>query len=200
MDWLISIYNQDMEPAIFLDRDGVIIENRPNYVRHWSDVVFYPQALAALEKYAGLSCKFIIITNQSAVGRGIISLEHTWHIQRQLEAHIRQAGGRVDASYMCPHAPDDECNCRKPKPGLLLQAAEELAIDLSRSVIIGDSLGDVQAGAEAGLQHRILLQTGRGKSHRQLAEVAGLEFKVFPALMEALDWLAPYYGGSGYNS
>lgn len=195
MDWLISIYNQDMEPAIFLDRDGVIIENQPNYVRHWSDVVFFPQALAALEKYAGLPCKFIIITNQSAVGRGIISLEKSWHIQYQLEAHIRQAGGRVDASYMCPHAPDDGCDCRKPAPGLLLQAAEELAIDLSRSAIIGDSLGDVQAGAAAGMLHRILLETGRGISQRELPEAEGVAFDVFPDLMGALDWLAPIYKG-----
>lgn len=183
-----------MEPAIFLDRDGVLIENRPNYVRRWVDVAFYPQAQSAMKQYADLPCKFIIITNQSAIGRGIISLEQAWHIQRRLETYIRRTGGRVDASYLCPHAPDDGCSCRKPAPGLLLQAAAELAIDLSRSAIIGDSLGDIQAGVAVGLPHRILLQTGRGESQRQLPEAADLDFLVFPALMEALGWLAPFYG------
>ena len=155
-------------PALFLDRDGVIIENRPNYVRSWEEVTFYPSALIALRSAAALPHRIVIITNQSAVGQGIISLDKAQELNRRIVQVIQSTGGRIDAVYMCPHAPEDHCDCRKPKPGLLLQAAKDLAIDLARSVIIGDAQSDLLAGQAAGIQDLILVKTGRGLQQARL--------------------------------
>ena len=152
-----------MFSAIFLDRDGVLIENRSDYVRDWSDVKIYPEAISALSLSAIKNYKIVIVTNQSAVGRGIISLETANSINSQLVNLIHQHGGQVDGVYMCPHKPDDACFCRKPKPGLLFQAAKELSLDIQSSWMIGDAWSDVQAGQSAGVRQAILLKTGRGK-------------------------------------
>ena len=152
-----------MHPAIFLDRDGVLIENRTDYVRDWLQVKIFPDAIRALSHSALKNYKIVIVTNQSAVGRGFISLETANEINGRLIDLIHHYGGQMDAVYMCPHKPDDACNCRKPKPGLLLQAAKELSLDLRRSWMIGDAWSDVQAGQMAGVRQAILLKTGRGR-------------------------------------
>jgi D-glycero-D-manno-heptose 1,7-bisphosphate phosphatase len=180
-----------MLPAIFLDRDGVIIENHPNYVRSWDEVVIYPQALDALVKLNSSPYKIIIVTNQSAVGRGIIPLETAWDINRRLVEVIQKAGGRVDGVFMCPHAPDEGCDCRKPKPGLFFQAARDLSIDLQRSVMIGDALSDLLAGQAAGIPRTALVLTGRGTEQTEFPLPPGLEpYQVFENLAEALEDLA----------
>jgi D-glycero-D-manno-heptose 1,7-bisphosphate phosphatase len=179
------------QPAIFLDRDGVIIENRRDYVRSWADVEVFPQALEALATLSRSSYCVVMITNQSAVGRGHISAETAAAINDRLLAVIRAAGGRVDAVYMCPHDPAAGCSCRKPRPGLLLRAAEDLRLDLSRSLMIGDALTDIQAGQAAGVARAILLRTGRGRDQERLPEAASLApFAVYDDLLEALDFLS----------
>lgn len=151
-----------MFPAILLDRDGVLIENRSDYVRNWSQVKILPEAIRALTLSEIKNYKIVIVTNQSAVGRGLISLETANEINSRLVDLIHHHGGQVDGVFMCPHKPDDDCFCRKPKPGLLLQAAEELRLDLTRSWMIGDAWSDVLAGQTAGVRQSILLKTGRG--------------------------------------
>jgi histidinol-phosphate phosphatase family protein len=151
-----------MQPAIFIDRDGVIVENRPDYIRNWDDVLIYPQALQALYHINHSPYKIVIVTNQSAIGRGIISMNRAEAINRRLMEEVISHGGRIDRIYMCPHSPQDGCSCRKPAPGLLIQAAEELLIDLPRSVMIGDAWSDLIAGQAAGVQKLILVKTGRG--------------------------------------
>ncbi len=173
-------------PALFLDRDGVIIENCSNYVRSWADVDIFPQAVAALAAVRDCPYRIVLVTNQSAVGRGLISRATAEAINDRLLAHVRAAGGRIDAVYMCPHGPDDGCDCRKPLPGLLLRAAEELDIDLSRSVMIGDALSDVMAGQAAGAR-AVLLRTGRGGDQELLPGAADLPpFLVHDTLADAL--------------
>ena len=151
-----------MHPAIFLDRDGVLIENRSNYVRDWSQVKIIPEAIHALSLAQARNYKIVIVTNQSAIGRGLVRPEKADEINRRLVNLIQHHGGQVDGVYVCPHKPDDDCICRKPKPGLLLQAASELSLDLQRSCMIGDAWSDVQAGQRAGVLHKIILKTGRG--------------------------------------
>jgi len=181
-----------MQPAIFLDRDGVIIENRPQYVRSWDDVVIYEQSISALAKINSCPFKVVIITNQSAVSRGIIQLSTAEEINQRLVESIQKAGGRIDGVFMCPHAPEDACECRKPKPGLLYEAAQALCIDLSRSILIGDALSDLQAGQAAGVQTRILVKTGRGVEQYHLAREIQMEpFQVFETLAEALAGIVP---------
>jgi len=159
-------------PAVFLDRDGVLIEYRENYIRQWSDVVFYSNALKALAALRDMPCRLIIITNQSAVGRGLITIKDAIDINDRIVSMVEQAGGRLDAVYMCPHKPEDNCTCRKPKPGMIFQAAEKYIVDLKHSVIIGDSLSDLEAGRAAGIQHRYLVRTGRGT--REGASISGV--------------------------
>src|SRR5690606_7284956 len=98
-------YNGVMLPAIFLDRDGVLIENRPDYVREWSQVNPFPDAIRALSRVAMKNYKVVIVTNQSAVGRGLITLDAAQTINRLLIDLICQQGGQVDGVYMCPHEP-----------------------------------------------------------------------------------------------
>ncbi len=177
-------------PAIFLDRDGVIIENRDQYVRSWADVEIFPQAVEALAGIRNSDYCIVLVTNQSAVGRGIITRETADAINHDLVAVIHEAGGRVDAVYMCPHAPDEGCSCRKPLPGLLLRAAEELDLNLGSSVMIGDALTDIQAGQAAGVGRSILVRTGRGRKQEALhPESEPAAFPVFDTLQEALDSL-----------
>jgi D-glycero-D-manno-heptose 1,7-bisphosphate phosphatase len=174
-------------PAIFLDRDGVIIENCPDHVRTWADVKLLPGALDALATVGGSPYRIVVVTNQSVIGRGYATHETAAAISDRLLALIRDAGGRVDGVYVCPHAPDDGCDCRKPLPGLLLRAADELDIDLARSVMIGDALTDVRAGQAAGVARAALLRTGRGRQQEQLPAAAGLPpFAVYDTLADAL--------------
>jgi len=177
-----------MRPAIFLDRDGVIIENRTAYIRSWDDVHIFPQALNALARLQSSPYKIVIVTNQSVVGRGLISLQAAWEINRQLIAVIERAGGRIDQVYLCPHIPEDECTCRKPKPGLILQAARELSLDLSHSILIGDTLSDLQAGRLAGVKQVALVRTGLGATLAQ--STPGAEPRDYPAYDTLADALA----------
>jgi D-glycero-D-manno-heptose 1,7-bisphosphate phosphatase len=175
-------------PAIFLDRDGVIIENRDNYVRSWSDVSIYPQALPALARIYPKPYKVVLITNQSAIGRGLISLETAQSINRQLLDKITQAGGRIDGVFMCPHAPEAACACRKPQPGLILQAAEALSLDLSASILIGDAFSDLLAGRRAGVKTVALVRTGLGKQQASLPVPAGIgDYFIYNTLADALE-------------
>ncbi|MCP5096004.1 MAG: HAD family hydrolase [Chloroflexi bacterium] len=159
-----------MYPALFLDRDGVIIENRANYVRSWSDVEFFPQALTALAQICQSPYKIIMVTNQSAVGRGIISYETALDINNRVVDVIEAENGRIDAAYICPDAPGSSSLCRKPQPGMLLQAAQEHNIDLKQSIMVGDALTDVQAGKNAGVKYSVMVLTGRGRAQVNLPE------------------------------
>jgi D-glycero-D-manno-heptose 1,7-bisphosphate phosphatase len=152
-----------------MDRDGVIIENRADYVKSIDEVHFIPGVFAALAGAARLPCRLVIVTNQSVIGRGLIDPETAGRINEFVVQRLAAAGGRVDGVFVCPHRPDAGCDCRKPAPGLLRQAAEALAIDLAASVMIGDAVSDVLAGHSAGAR-AILVRTGRGQG--QVAEMA----------------------------
>jgi D-glycero-D-manno-heptose 1,7-bisphosphate phosphatase len=179
-------------PAIFLDRDGVLIENVDGYVRSWPDVRPYPSALAALKHAAQLPHHFLIVTNQSVVGRGLISLAEAEAINAHLVEVIRAGGGRIDGVFMCPHAPADDCPCRKPRPGLILQAQAEFDLDLAGSLLVGDALEDIQAAQAAGVGRAALVRTGRGSVHE--AEVAGLALQGVSILADLSEALAHLLG------
>ncbi len=165
-----------MVAAIFLDRDGVIIENRDAYVRSWADVEFLPGSFEALARLSASLYKIIVVTNQSAVGRNIISIQTAEDINRRVIAEIEKHGGRIDGVFMCPHAPDAGCTCRKPQPGLLLQAAAALGIDLSTSIMVGDAVSDLAAGQSAGIRRNFLVRTGRGAAQALRPEIARLQY------------------------
>lgn len=169
-----TCHMQPLHPALFLDRDGVIIENCPDYVRRWEDVHFFPQALGALARIRHSPYKIIVVTNQSPIGRGILPLDTAVALNEQIMDVVRQHNGRIDASYICPDAPGQETGCRKPLPGMLLQAARDHALDLSQSIMIGDALTDIQAGRVAGVRVAALVLTGRGQTQAAKPEAQAL--------------------------
>lgn len=184
-----------MFPAIFLDRDGVLIENRTNYVRDWSDVQIFPESIQALSNPKLRNYKIVIVTNQSGIGRGIIPIKTAIRINNRLVNLIRDQSGRLDGAYLCPHSPDAECNCRKPKPGLLLQAANELSLNLERSWMIGDAWSDLQAGQAAGVQGTIIVKTGRGEAQLSTPLPNGVtDFQVCDDLSHALETILEHDG------
>jgi len=147
--------------AIFLDRDGVICENRADHVKAWDEFRFLPGVLSGLADVARAGFVTVVVTNQAIINRSVVPAEAVHDIHRRMLDSVRRAGGRIDRVMVCPHRPDERCTCRKPQPGLLLQAAAEMHIDLSRSYMIGDATSDIQAGLAAGCAC-FMVMTGRG--------------------------------------
>jgi D-glycero-D-manno-heptose 1,7-bisphosphate phosphatase len=145
--------------ALLLDRDGVINRERPDYVKNWGEFEPLPGALAALSALASFDGKIVVITNQSAIGRGLVERAIVDEIHHKLLELVVSNGGRIDAFFVCPHHPDEHCGCRKPKPGLLLQAADMFDLNLPDCVFIGDSISDFLAAQAVGCSS-ILVQTG----------------------------------------
>ncbi len=150
-----------MTVAVFLDRDGVINENRADHVIHPDDVRLVPGALGALALFARVGLPCYVVTNQAIVGRGVLSQPALDSIHHSISEAVRRAGGAIAGFYYCPHTPEQQCACRKPLPGLLQQAADDHDLDLTRCYLIGDALSDVQAAQAAGCTP-ILVRTGRG--------------------------------------
>ena len=147
-------------PAIFIDRDGVINLLRPSdYVLDWSQFVFVPGIREALKQLASLGLPMIVISNQAAVGKGLMDTAGLEEITSKMYQELAHDGTFLTAAYYCPHRPDENCPCRKPKPALLQAAATDLNIDLTRSVFIGDSDTDVEAAHTAGCKP-VLFGTG----------------------------------------
>jgi D-glycero-D-manno-heptose 1,7-bisphosphate phosphatase len=181
---------QPLTPAVFLDRDGVILEHREGYVRSIAEAVFLPRALSALARLAATPYPIVIATNQALVGRGIIPLAEVTVINNWVVGEICRAGGRIDWVGLCPHHPDDGCQCRKPKPGMLVDAAAALNIDLSRSIMIGDAVTDLLAGQAAGAQP-LMVRSGRGSAQEHLLAAAGLlNVPIFSDLAEVVNAIA----------
>lgn len=149
-----------MLQGLFLDRDGVINRERADYVKEWSEFEFLPGVLTALRQLATLNIPIVVITNQSAIGRGIVSQMTMNDIHQHAREIIEASGGRINEFLMCPHHPDQGCDCRKPKPGLLFQAAALYKLDLAQCIFVGDALTDYQAAEAAGCQ-AILVKSGR---------------------------------------
>lgn len=138
-------------PAIFLDRDGVINCRRPgDYVLNWSQFLFIPGIQAALKQFSTLYLPMIVISNQAAVGKGLLNSSTLQEITAQMQQTLLADGVFIAAAFYCTHRADENCDCRKPRPAMLLSAADEFNIDLGRSIFIGDSDTDIQAGLAAG--------------------------------------------------
>jgi histidinol-phosphate phosphatase family protein len=179
---------QPHRKAIFLDRDGVICYNRENYVKSWDDFAFLPGALDALRKLAQLDYETFIVSNQSAIGRGLMTEETASEINQRMLEEIKKYGGRIDGVFTCPHRPEENCNCRKPLPGLILLAAQQSGLDLGHSHLIGDALTDIQAALAAGCQP-IMVLTGRGAVQHKFLNNGYAHVPVKIDLAEAVDWI-----------
>jgi D-glycero-D-manno-heptose 1,7-bisphosphate phosphatase len=151
-------------PAVFLDRDGTI-NVEVNYLHRVADFAMIPGAAEAIARLNRAGWPVIVVSNQAGIARGLYDVVALEHLHAHLQQVLARHGAHVDAFYVCPHHPDftGPCACRKPAPGMLLRAAEEHSIDLARSWLIGDSVGDMGAGRAAGC-HTILVRTGYGET------------------------------------
>lgn len=147
--------------TVFLDRDGVINENRDDYVKSWSEFHFIAGSREAIAKLTRAGHTIVVCTNQAVIARGQASIEIIEDIHRRMIAEIAAVGGEIAKVYYCPHARDANCSCRKPRPGMLLRARDELGVDLNDAMFIGDSITDIRAGLAAGVRS-ILVLSGLG--------------------------------------
>ena len=137
-------------PAVFLDRDGVLNYNRSDYIKSPDELVMIPESAAAVGRLCAAGWPVFLISNQAGIARGVMTADLD-AVTGRLVRTLAEAGGALDAVYYCRHHPDAGCDCRKPRPGMLLRAAEEHGLDLKQSFFIGDNpTRDVQAGAAAG--------------------------------------------------
>ncbi len=155
-------------PALFLDRDGTLIE-LVDYLSRAEEVRPIPEAIALIAEAQTNNIPTIMVTNQSGIGRGYYGWDEFAAVQQAVLAAIANGGGRIDAVYACPAMPESGAACRKPNPGMLLAAGTDLSLDLARSWIVGDAESDLAAGARAGLRRGWLVATGYGVAERDQA-------------------------------
>ncbi len=146
---------------IILDRDGTINEDRDDYVKSADEWVPLPGALEAIARLNHAGWHTVVATNQSGLGRGTFDMAALNGMHVKMNQMLAKQGGRIDAVFFCPHAPDDACNCRKPLPGLFEQIGERFGVSLQDVPVVGDTLRDLQAGAAVGCQPHLVL-TGKG--------------------------------------
>ena len=145
-----------MKRAIFLDRDGVINVDR-GYVSTIEAFEFVPHLFETLRHFRALGYLLIIVTNQSGIGRGYYTLEDFKKLSAWMLERLEEEGIKIDALYHCPHDPDSGCGCRKPAPGMILEAIDTFGIDPQRSWMIGDKQSDIDAAKNAGIERTILI-------------------------------------------
>ncbi|HXJ95107.1 MAG TPA: HAD family hydrolase [Terriglobia bacterium] len=155
-------------PAIFLDRDGVINQRVVGgYVTTWNGFRFLDGVVPALRGLSRFELPLIVVSNQAGVGKRLMSRAALGRITERFVSHLTRAGAPITAAYYCPHAPDAGCQCRKPRPGLLLRAARDWRINLSRSILIGDSPSDVEAARAAGCRSILFDPQDEFSAYRQ---------------------------------
>lgn len=180
-----------MKPTVvFLDRDGVINRDSEAYIKNWSEFALLPGSLEALCRLHETGCRCIVITNQSAIGRGIASRQNVEEIHRRLRRKVADAGGKITDILYCPHTPWDDCGCRKPEPGLILRACRRHGIEPAATAMVGDSVRDIECAVRAGCGASVLVRTGNGVSALEKLNVRGIPVQhVADDLLDAVRWM-----------
>jgi D-glycero-D-manno-heptose 1,7-bisphosphate phosphatase len=185
----------DLVPAVFLDRDGTLIEEA-GYLDSVDKLALFPSTVDALRVLARGGYRLVVITNQSGIALGLFDEPFVRRTHDTLQDRLTQSGARIDAWYFCPHHPAGQvpdltmtCECRKPAPALVHRAAADLGLDLGRSWMVGDRWGDVQLASRAGLAGGILVRTGYGRSAEAQPAEGVIPALVAEDLMEAAGWL-----------
>lgn len=146
---------------VILDRDGVINQDSPDYVKAADEWIPIPGSIEAIAQLTGADYEIVIATNQSGIGRGLFNERELAEMHTKMHNLVEQAGGKITEIFYCPHKPEDECDCRKPKTGLLEAIAEKFATQLKGIPFVGDSLKDIEAARTMGCEP-ILVKTGKG--------------------------------------
>lgn len=172
--------------TVILDRDGVINEDSSAYIKSASEWRAIPGAVEAVARLHAHGCRVVVCTNQSGLARGLFDRSSLARIHATMDHAVRAGGGRLAGIFVCPHGPEDDCRCRKPRPGLLHAVAERFRIDLTGVPVIGDSARDLEAARRAGARP-ILVLTGNG---RRTLDTGGVQVpEVYPDLAGAADQL-----------
>lgn len=178
------------QQLIILDRDGVINEDSDEYIKSPDEFIPIAGSLAAIARLTQAGYTIVVATNQSGIARGYFDEATLQAMHEKLYKLLATEGGRIDRIYYCPHGPDDQCDCRKPKPGLLQQILNDYPVDPAATIAIGDSLRDLQAAQAVGISS-MLVRTGKGKKTEiQLENDSLLDATpVFDSLSDAVDAL-----------
>jgi D-glycero-D-manno-heptose 1,7-bisphosphate phosphatase len=179
-----------LRKVVFLDRDGVINRDSPDYIKSWSEFEFLPGSLEAIKLLTLNGFTTIVITNQSAIRRKMVSEKVLDHIHTRMKQAVTSNGGQIKDIFFCPHIPEDRCHCRKPNPGLLFKARQKYRIDISTSVMVGDSAKDIECARNAGCGHAVLVKTGNGsQAEKILKEKQIVPDFIARDLLEAVGWI-----------
>jgi D-glycero-D-manno-heptose 1,7-bisphosphate phosphatase len=152
-------------PAVFLDRDGTIVEEK-GYANHITRLEIFPYSARSIRRLNQAGLPVIVVTNQSGIARDFFPESLVVQIHKTLKQQLARAGARIDDFYYCPHIRDDQCDCRKPLPGMLKKAAHQHHLDLTRSVVVSDRFDDIHMGQQVGC-YTILVLTGYGAGEHQ---------------------------------
>jgi histidinol-phosphate phosphatase family protein len=176
----------ELNRAVFLDRDGTMIYDK-NYLSSPEQVKLYVYCAQSINKLRKAGFKIIVVTNQSGIARGIFSLDDLKKIHKKFISLLKNQGAKIDGLYFCPHTDEDNCECRKPKLGMVLAAAKEHNLDLKKSYFIGDSVRDYIVGENMGGKG-ILIRTGSGKKQeKKIKEEKIKPFAVCNTLKDAVN-------------
>jgi D-glycero-D-manno-heptose 1,7-bisphosphate phosphatase len=175
-----------MLKLIVLDRDGVINYDSKEFIKSPAEWRAIPGSLNAIAKLTKAGYKIIIASNQSGVARGLFTIEELHKINQKMLQEIEAVGGKIEEIFICPHGPEDNCDCRKPKPGLLKKIAEKYLVKPEEMLIIGDSMRDILA-AKANGSPALLVETGNGKETLCLLDDSYADVSIFRDLEAAAD-------------
>ena len=183
-----------MTRAVFLDRDGTLIEEA-GYLDRLDRLVFFPYSIDAVRVLSRAGFSVVVVTNQAGIARGIVTESFLDEAHRHIAARVEAGGGRIDGFYFCPHHPEavieqyrQSCNCRKPAPGMFTQAAADLDIDLSRSFAVGDRWHDIEAAQRAGARG-VLVRTGYGATEEASPKPHVTPAAIADTLIAAVSWI-----------
>lgn len=177
-----------MNKAVFVDRDGTLIEER-DYLSRPEDVVVFPETAKALRCLQNASFQLFIVSNQSGVGRGYFTMDDVERVNRRLQDELALDSVRFEKIYVAPEAPDTPSRGRKPSPQFLFDARDEFGIDLAESFIIGDKLIDLECGWNAGVKQSILVRTGYGAECERKVPDRLARAVVVDDLSAAAEWI-----------
>jgi len=191
----VTVGETGLRPAVFLDRDGTLNED-VSFLDRLSELRLFPWSADAIRLLNRAGFCTVVTTNQSGVGRGLIPEPFIRTVHDEIDSRLARAGARIDRYFYCPHHPDkglgsyrQACECRKPRPGMILTAAREMGLDLTRSVMVGDRRMDVASGHAAGVR-AVLVRTGVGAAEeRALADGEERPDAILDNLMEAVGWI-----------
>ena len=176
--------------VVFLDRDGVINLDSPDYIKSWAEFEFLPGSLEAIKQLTLNGFDAIVITNQSVINRKMVAIEDLDYIHNMIKNTVKSRGGEIKDIFFCPHTPEDGCDCRKPNPGLIYKAQQIHRIDIANTAMVGDSAKDIECARNAGCRYAVLVKTGNGI----IAEKVLAEKNIYPDhvardLLGAANWI-----------